>query len=308
MNLIIIEEKLNKLDVDNYSQIMNEVISEIMNYINNNDSEIVTYYELLNFTGLNIPCYAKSYILSTLFNKSEKLRKICFSQALSEIKESLYKTFGIIDETLAQSLRNSILGENFILEGYDNSSWDEAIKLLNDLNQKKIMQSKEPEKIVFWSKIKDHTFLNNEFITIENSTLGSSMFFLDLVYNNWSSDCIESPKLEEFWKKLSKMFTKNTISFMNGLKKSNINFYFEYSEYQDYFGDIFLEIELPMLLKNNIRELIVHAMDEDNNEIKCFKIDLTDICEYEEIDSLSIDILRKYLDSFVLDRIGVNKR
>lgn len=303
-----IQTLLNIKDLDSYYKNVRIVINELITYINNCKSDDEIYYNFLNFTGLNIPSADKSTILTDLFNQLEKLRYICFKKALEEIKFSMEKIFGVLDDIFVNDLRNAILGEDFVLEGYSTTSWDKVILLLDSWNELKMNQVTSSDQIVFWSKINDHSSLNSKFLTIESSTFGGEMYFLDLVFNNWSSDLVKSPKLEELWKKISKLFTKNALKRFHKDGIDYINFYCEYCDSKDYFGDIFLSTELPLLINSGINQIIVHIVDHDNKEIQNAIIDLESIRSLGDINNISVDILRKVLKEQLIEKLKVEKK
>lgn len=243
-----------------------------------NDS-VTGYYELLNVSGIEIPDDIKALILQETINNNKSLREAISLQADYEIASSLESLFGITDKSLIKKVKETLLGDSFIEDGIGAShNWDEYVSVMEPYFKAKVQSlidsGKEP---VIWSKIDDscHEIMNHHFTTIENTTLGGEMYFLDSVYSNWNNSK-NGPMLESLWEKLSKLYADACSSAINpktGKKFTSIK-----------------TVELPELLSNSTFDTITmtKVIPETMEIVDSVDIDISDIAKFYD-NSIGLD-------------------
>lgn len=256
-----------------------------------NSHDLSEYYEILNATGMDINPIIKSEILSTTIDNDKSIRESISKGAYVEIESSLKDMFGITDQDIVKEVHKDLLGgDMFVSRGIGNGiNWDKYIDTMGEnfsiRMQQLIDSGKEP---VLWSNIDDqyHSHLNSTFATIENTTIGENVYFLDAVYSNWNYKNTNLPELETFWKKLSKNYTDNCCKAINPETNSpytKIKFLYPSTQKPtSCFGNIFKSTELPALLENGtIKEITMTQVNPNTMEILNTKdIDISDLIDY----------------------------
>jgi len=231
----------------------------------------------------------KSLILQETINNNKQLRQVIFDQADSEIKASLENLFGITDDAIVKKVKAALLGDSFVEAGIGAShNWDEFISIM-DSNFKTKVQSMidSGQEPVIWSKIDDayHEVMNGHYTTIENTTIGGEMYFLDLVYSNWNS-ATNGPMLEDLWGKLSKSYANACCEAVNpktGTAFTSIKFlYPESYQMDDCFGNLFKTVEFPEILSHSTIDTITmtKVISGTMQEVENVDIDISDIIKY----------------------------
>ena len=248
------------------------------------------YYELLTFTGESIPTDIKTQILTEAINGSPTIRSIIDKVATDEITLTLQNRFGITDPEIIKKVKASLLGDSFVTDGI-RADWDGYVETMADHFTKKLQQEIDAGKeAVIWSGIDDeyHHVMNEQFATIENATLGSDMYFIDMVYSNWKGEGM--PKLKDLWFKLSEQYAKSVSQATSGSQPiTQIKFLYPDSKAMDScFGGLFKEAELPTICSlGKIETITMTKVVPGTMEIlETVDIDIRDIVAYYQANDI----------------------
>jgi len=239
----------------------------------------------------------KSLILQETINNNKQLRQAISSQADFEISSSLETLFGITDQSVVKKVKDTLLGSSFIEDGIGIShNWDDFISIM-DQNFKTKVQAmiNSGQEPVIWSKIDDayHEVMNQNFTTIENTTIGGEMYFLDSVYSNWNSTS-NGPMLEELWGKLSKSYANACCESINPLTGSNFSsikfLYPETYAMDECFGNLFKTVEFPEILSHSTIDTITmtKVIPETMQIVGTVDIDISDIAKFYKTNNIGL--------------------
>lgn len=251
------------------------------------DDSVMAYYTLLNISGLEFSdSKTKSWIISEIINHSQVTRNAIYQETKSQIDDMLSTMLNINDPFISDELVSNILGNNFVSNGIDTQpNWDGFINKIESYVKSKfdeLIKQKEP---ILWGKIEDenHHVMNDTFTTIENTTIGEGLYFLDLVYSNWDESSSKLPKLEDFWAKLSKLYVDVCCEAINpntGSSYDNIRFVTSNNQDLDTcFGNIFQTTELPEIIKDGkIKYITLTTVEQSTMTIDTeVKIDISEL-------------------------------
>ena len=267
-------------------------IDEVVDKVNNGDaSESAIYYELLNILGEFVESDEKVPVddIISLLNHCKELRTAIVHAAKEEISTMLSSMYGINDDAFVDQLVDCLTGGEQFIEGTVGTgmNWEGFINAMESLFKEKVSQEiasgKEP---VFWSKFADeyHEGMNDKFTTIEGTTIGGYLYFLDVLYSNWKGE--GSPKLEDLWGMLSSVYAEGVLSATNpetGTYYDNITFLYPDSvNCDDCFGDLFIKVEFPAILRSgNIKTITLTKTNPETMETSdTIEIDISGISEY----------------------------
>lgn len=246
-----------------------ETYTTLLTYLGNLDSDS-KYYYLLNLTGLELDSDIKTELIEKLFEDKD-LRECVYEHAYQELQSSMKNTFEITDVTVVENLLNALIGSKdaFVNEGINNHelNWQHFVELLSPYIKGKVAIYDLSKPPVLWSKV-DCSQLNTQFTTIENSTIGEGLYFLDLVFANWNSNSFSTPQLETLWNLLSEEFARDLCQMKTADGKTIDSLKFIFPGVEDIggpFGNIFKNVEFAEILKNqNIKTLTLEAVLSDD--------------------------------------------
>ena len=281
---------------DNINASPNSIAKTINNYfeqqMKNNASNSYLkqslYYDLLEISGMpGIDQTTMSEILSSVISNNKEMRSIIYEMAQEEIKQSFKDTLDIQNDADIKTLTDFILGESFVENGVGNQNWDGFFNFIYDTVKESVAKSAKNKEAILWSKLPTIA-LNQMYSTIENTTLGDTMYFLDLVYSNWNSQFSTLPPLEEFWGKMSKLYAEacSNLKDQNGNPITKLKYIYPG---QDAIGELFKKEELPTLLEKGViktLEVVKANVDETNPDLpkltneKTIEIDLTELSNF----------------------------
>ncbi len=281
---------------DNINASPNSIAKTINNYfeqqMKNNASNSYLkqslYYDLLEISGMpGIDQTTMSEILSSVISNNKEMRSIIYEMAQEEIKQSFKDTLDIQNDADIKTLTDFILGESFVENGVGNQNWDGFFNFIYDKVKESVAKSAKNKEAILWSKLPTIA-LNQMYSTIENTTLGDTMYFLDLVYSNWNSQFSTLPPLEEFWGKMSKLYAEacSNLKDENGNPITKLKYIYPG---QDAIGELFKKEELPTLLEKGViktLEVVKANVDETNPDLpkltneKTIEIDLTELSNF----------------------------
>lgn len=277
-----------------YREEINTTVDAINNYINHQIENKKTpldevYYLLLEMTGWEMNQDIKTDIISNLINSNQKIREALSENAKTEISLSLENTFGITDENMVNEVYNCLVGSEFVDKGIGaNADWDKYIDIIKPYTTEKVQILSKEKEPVLWSKIENdyHPILNEKYTTIENSTIGEDMYFLDLMYSNWDRQTTSIPPLENLWAKLSKIYADACCEVKNPITNVNVDtisyLYPETINVENSFGKLFKTIEFPEVLHNGtIKNINLTKVNPTTLEpVSTETVDISDIIDY----------------------------
>ena len=277
-----------------YREEINTAVEAINNYINHQIENKETsldevYYLLLEMTGWEMNQDIKTDIISNLINSNQKIREALSENAKTEISLSLENTFGITDENMVNEVYNCLVGSEFVEKGIGaNADWDKYIDIIKPYATEKVQILSKEKEPVLWSKIENdyHPILNEKYTTIENSTIGEDMYFLDLIYSNWDRQTTSIPPLENLWAKLSKIYADACCEVKDPITNVNVDtisyLYPETINVENSFGKLFKTIEFPEILHNGtIKNINLTKVNPTTLEpVSTETVDISDIIDY----------------------------
>ena len=305
--------ELSKLTLDEQEQQSKKFINKVIDFLNEKALKKDTkgiYSDLVELSEMDISADIKSEIMSSEIAKNIELRKAIKESALEEVTNNLKNTFGIEDEQLSAKLVDKLLGPSFIEDGVGKSyDWDGFCEILKPYLTDKVKQQMKLGAPILWSKV-DETLLNKTFVnTIENSS-GGEFPFMNVVYNNWNSTTSTTPMLEEYWKKLSKIYVQACGEALG----DNSTIKYIYNGYDPItggvnkgFGNIFKNTELVEILSEEKIDFIeLNKVNPNTLTTESVQlIDLTELRKYAkkeyfdkgvEIDEYAIeDIFKRFI-------------
>ena len=243
-----------------------------------------------NYRDNNITVPANAIV--DVINRNQDLRRSIVAGATEEIRmmlEDMYDYHGEeLDKMVSQVVNDLVGGEAFI-NGHvgDGTNWQHFIDTMRDrfiANVKAMVATgKAP---ILWSGIKDenHSKMNEKFTTIENTTIGEGLIFLDTLYPNWNKT--GSPQLESLWGMLSQVFADAINELVDPATNSHFtNIPFVYPNtisIDDCFGNLFKTVEFPTLLRNgNVKTITMVQVNQETMDITgTIEVDITDIVAY----------------------------
>ena len=299
----------NYLDNDLINKI---VVNSINDYIEKNIStKEDSYYFMLNLSGLSfLDSHNKMLLITNIINNNKLVRQGIILNARTEIEEMLANLFNIRDNNLSEEILDSILGVNFEEVGVTlNPNWDNFISLIEPYVKKKFQELVKTKDPILFGKISDefHSTMNDMFTTVENSTIGDSLYFLDLVYQNWDEQNLLSPKLEDFWSKISELYVYSLCEAINpntNKKIETVKFICpDNLDIGSCFGNIFQVVELPEIIRNGtIKNIEINMVDSDTMKTtKSFVVNIENLIKKSQITFVSDKILVKEFLRLVKD-------
>ena len=284
-------------DSDSYDDEYEDYVVEAANifksrvYDQKKNSSFVSagYDELLKLSGMDLQASDKRCIMEELINGDKNIRTMIYENAQVEVRNSLKTMFNIDDEDFAKKVTDSLLGgEEFVQRGIgEGADWNGYVKMMDEhfkgAFQESVNSGKEP---VLWSGFEDdtHHAMNAKFTTIEGTTLGEEMYFVDAAYPNWNG--IGGVKLEDLWAKLSENYAKNcctSIDPSTGQRYSSIKFlYPEGKRVDECFGKLFKEVEFHEIVSHGtIDTITMTKVDPSTMEIvDTIDIDISEIVDF----------------------------
>ncbi len=288
-------DSINKTLENSSTNIDNEVINKIIvNSINdyiekNNLSNEDCYYFMLNLSGLDfLNSHSKTELITNIINKNKQVRQGIILNAKNEIDYMLDSLFNIKDDNVSKAILDDILSDNFEDSGVSlNPNWDNFITLIEPYVKKKLQDLVKNKDPILFGKIDDefHSVMNETFATVEDTTIGEGLYFLDLVYQNWDEQSSVSPKLENLWSMISQVYVDSLCEAIN----PNTNERYETVKFvcpdnldiSSCFGNIFQVTELPAILKNGtIKNIEVNMVDSGTMKTnKSFVVNIEPLIE-----------------------------
>ncbi|MBQ4571400.1 MAG: hypothetical protein IJB21_06875, partial [Bacilli bacterium] len=248
----------------NYSNV-NEALTELFKHDTSVESTVKVIesfmssgnfgmYDLLNLTGSNVFNGNKALLnaaLETVIANNSTLRAELFTEIRTELSNlsSSYMGIGLnISESDIDALTEALLGPNFVQDGYGSQNWDKFKQILEPYVKQNIKNAvANGIAPVLWTKVDPSTLASN-YITIENSTFNEdSLYMLQMIFPNWhdGQSSFGNLGLETLWANMSEIYA-------NAIIDASVTDYikFVYNDAASGFGNLFLSVELPALLKS----------------------------------------------------------
>ncbi|MGM9877833.1 MAG: hypothetical protein ACI33S_04200 [Bacilli bacterium] len=249
----------------NYSDV-NDALTELFKYDKSVESTVKVIesfmssgnfgmFDLLNLTGNSIFDGNKVLLnatLETIIANNSELRAKLYDEIRMEISNLSSSSMGIglnISSSDIDALTEALLGPNFVQDGYGSQDWNKFKQILEPYVKQNIKNAiSSGIDPVFWTKV-DHISLSANYITIENSTFTEdSVYMLQMIFPNWydgQSQFAGNQGLETFWGNMSEIYA-------NAVIEASVSDYikFVYNDTASGFGNLFLSVELPTLLKS----------------------------------------------------------
>ena len=248
----------------NYSNV-NEALTELFKHDTSVESTVKVIesfmssgnfgmFDLLNLTGSNVFNGNKSLLnaaLETVIANNSILRAELYSEIRNELSNLSSSSMGIglnISESDIDALTEALLGPNFVQDGYGSQDWNKFKQILEPYVKQNIKNSvANGVAPVLWTKV-DPSTLTTDYITIENSTFNEdSLYMLQMIFPNWynGQSSLGNLGLETLWANMSEIYASAIIdaSVTDYIK-------FVYNDAASGFGNLFLSVELPALLKS----------------------------------------------------------
>jgi hypothetical protein len=258
----------------NYADV-NTALKELLKHDKNADSVIKVIeafvndgkcgmFDLLNLTSSGLFGTNKQVLntaLETVISNNQSLRQQLYDEIKSELKMLSDKNMGIglnISDKDIDVLTDALLGTNFVDAGYGTQNWTKFKEVLEPYVSQKIKDAVASGKApVLWTKINPKSLSQNN-ITIENSTFNEdSLYMLQMIFPNWhdGQSTIGNQGLETLWAEMSELYANAIID-----ASVTDNIQFIYANKSSGFGNLFLSVELPALLKSGkFNTLVAHS-------------------------------------------------